>query len=180
MDTGARGTSNVLRRWVAGGAAALALLAFVPSAAVAEAALPAGAVPPLIGTVVGEGGAAARALFGEGDAFSWVRVGQDVAPGVRLTDVQVDRVTLKEDRSGQEYQLLLGGSATATASAPRAAPPPRSPRVSAPSSGREILSMSPAELRRRAEEIKEEFDRERASAFGNRRSRRGRARSGDE
>ena len=141
---------------------------------VAAAAGPTGdAVPPLLGTAVGEG-SDSYALFGIGDAFVWVKVGDELATGLQVIDVASDRVTVKQKSTGQEIQVDLGGGGS-FGGRPMAPPPPQvaspSPQPAAPPretrpqyTASDLRSMTPQQLDRVKEQIRADFEQAHSSA----------------
>jgi hypothetical protein len=95
-----------------------------------------------------------------------VTVGQEVATGFRLVQVNADRVTVLRESTGQEIHVSLGSGGPSTgdfppptASSPETSPPATSPRDRV----LDVRSMSPGELARLNAEIKEKFERARAA-----------------
>lgn len=145
----------------------------------APAGQSADAIPPLAGTVVGEG-SHTQALFRAGDHFAWVKVGQLVATGFRLIEVRTDRVTVQEEGTDREIRIPLwdDGSSTSRSQAPsgpKTKPPPRATRPK--NRLAELRAMTPRELERLNEEIKAKFERARAASSNRRTGEENRRRS---
>lgn len=107
-----------------------------------------------------------QALFGAGDHFAWVKVGQQVTAGFRLIDVRAGSVTVKEEGTDREIQVFLWDDGSSpTHSPPRASrrvkPPPRAARTK--NRTLDVRSMTPRELDRLNADIKAKFERARAA-----------------
>jgi hypothetical protein len=107
-------------------------------------------------------GSGSQALFGARDHFFWVKVGTEVAAGLKLIDVRTDRVIFEEKGTGDEIEVLLRSDEAPTRRAAaqptrqaEAGPSPEPPK----SLAREVRSMTPQELERLNEEIKAQFER---------------------
>lgn len=152
---------KMLRRWFRVAALAAGILGVAAEGRPAAAAATVGAGLRLVGTVVIEGGKSS-ALIGEGSGAFWVKEGEDVEPGLRLVEVQTDRVVLKAKDSDEELQMYIGGSPSRRekAAAPVAAEPPAAPPLVRPQ--KSPLDMTPKELDRLSEDIRADFERLRA------------------
>lgn len=164
MDVSIRANGRVRgRRLGIGLGLGVALILALPVLAVG-AGPPSSTVPPLLGTAVSEDGQS-LALFGAGDAFTWVNEGGEVAPGLQLVRVASDHVTVRQESTGQELQVDLGsgGSFDGRPSTTRVRPPPPPP----PAASRryttsDLQTMSPQQLDVLNQQIKAKFEKARA------------------